>query len=426
MRPNVVAAVLLAGVLAIPAPSQGNRSVRPRTATVVITSAAPGEQVAFGSAMTRPFAAIPGHGLFVAVTRVVDSTARLELFRSGDGGLNWRRAAIVGAQSAGEGSLLVDGERLFLAWSGTGSRGFGSIFVQRFEPRDESFVGEPYELVSGSGAEDQYFSPDCECTADGTLVVMVGSHRNPPPPWTCGWSSGIFVLRPDAKEWQGPLQFNAGSYGLWGNLQAIGDVVHASYRTTIDAAAIGSRGYDVVKGAFTTDSERRVSASGSQVANSCVICADDRGGLSVIFVAGATEPGKGRLVVGYSPGTDQPFTVQPLVDDPSLIAGNENPTHFALSRGPGDQVTAVYSKASEQFAHLYTRIVAEGVPMTAEHRVVEGEPGRFRIVHGLRSTQVETGVIALGNGPTKDALGGVITLHGVLPSRVTMRRGRGE
>lgn len=392
----------------------------PRSATVAVAAA--GERVTFGRPPKRALAAMPGGELFVFVDRIEGDEHRLELHASTDGGLHWARLAEAPTPQARDGTMLVDGDRLFCAWAGQGSKQFASAFVQHFDPVARAFVGEPVELAVGTGAEDQYSPQDVERTDAGVLVLAVGSHRRPPAPWTTGRSTGLYLLRPESSEWDGPHQVNVASFGVWGDIQAVGEVVHSSYRTISQEPFIASRAFDVATGKFTTAIDRRVSAEGESISNSAITCVDGRGGVYVVFVRGDRIPGRGVVRIGYArPGSDE-FNAVDLFADPDLFAGNENPASFSLARGPGDEVTAVYSKRSEQNAHLYTRLLADGQPMGRERRVVAGEAGRFETVSGIRSTQFETGVVALTTGWSDHVRNRRIEVFGLLPARVTSLR----
>lgn len=429
MSPQPAVHSLLAITVVLAAlPAQEPRTARPTERTVRVVRGIEGERITLGSPVGHALAALPRFGHFVLVVRVVAERAQVELHRSGDGGLTWSRVAISPVPGAGDGALIADGERLFLAVTANGARGFSSVFVQHFDPATGAFVAEPYELAPGLGAEDQYFLPCCERTGGGALCVSVGTHRSPPAPWTGGWNTGLFVLRPDARTadvgWQGPMQLNAGWYGISGDLQVSGDLVYSSHRTSLGDAAIGIRGFDVGSDSFTSATDQRISSVGVPIANTCITCVDEGGGVGVIFVRGATEAGKGALVFAYAARTGKDFTSEDLTDDPPLLAGNENYAHFALTRGPGEAITAVYSKASEGFANLHTRLLVDGKPMREERRIAAGEAGAFQIVHGVRSSQHKTGILALASGGSSAAPHGEVILHGLLPARIVTPRRR--
>ena len=364
---------------------------------------------------------------FAGPGRTGDATSDLELWRSDDRGGSWRRAASTPTARDGEGALVPDGDDLACAWSALGDGKWSNVFVQRFEVAKDAWIGEPMQLTKASGDEDQYFTPDLARTANGTLVVAFGCHRAPPnPPWTGGWSTGMRALRAGAKDWSPVQQVNGDSYGVAGNVLARGDLVDFTYRHNPgwSTAVHGLRTFDADKGellppvAPITPTEPDAN---SHIANLGVLCSDGNGGRTLLHLVGNHSPGQGRLAVSFARG-DQPFRRVDLADDPPLHAGNENPAHYTLARGPGNQVWAYFGKASEQFANLWQCLLEDGVAVGAPRIVVKGEPQQFASLSGMRTDGVFCGLHVVVTSRLPKNRGGVVSVFGSWPSRTIWAR----
>ncbi|MFO1054820.1 MAG: hypothetical protein U1F36_21590 [Planctomycetota bacterium] len=411
-------------VVVLPSLYAQEASLHPRshlTASRVFTPPE-GESIAPLDATQSSLAALDDGRLFCVCGVARDKHRRVILLRSEDGGSTFAPIADLPGTDVLSATVVTDGGRLCLAWSSTGSKGFSSTFVQSFDPETARFVGDADEVAIGTSDQDSYAATDLERTADGTMVVAIANHGQATRPWTCSWSMGISMRRPGESRFDEPRQFNVGSFGVWGDLQAVGDVVHASYRTTCGSSAIGSRAFDVRSGQFTTEVDVPITAPSDTFPNTCITCVDGRGGVCVIYALAATAPGQGRLMLGHlAPGAEE-FNSVRIATDAAIVSGNVNPRHFSLARGPGSDVTAVWSKADDGFADLYTRLVSDGEPMGPERRIVAGQKGRFARVVGVRSTQIGSTLIAVTTGVTVEEPRGFVELVGILPAHVARSR----
>jgi hypothetical protein len=407
-----------------PPPARGQRLIEVTRATAFenLSTSASGQN---GAAPARNGA------LFVPIVRtrfagpvdgdrgaVVDS--ELELWRSDDGGLGWRRANVAPTNGDGNAALIPDGELLACLWSAADGQTFSSVFWQRYDPRTDQWVGSPTSIAAGTSGSDQYHASDLARTDGGALVAVIGNHADPKAPvWNCSWSTGMRWLAADASEWGPLVQVNVNSYGCCATAMARGERVDISYRTCPAEAVHGLRTVDGRTGRFEQDTDENAGnepAADAYIANVGVLCHDATGGRSLLHLLASRSPGKGRLVVSWSrQGTSGRTTT--IADDPVLVAGNENPQHFTLARGPGNQVFAYFSKQSEGFAHLWQCVVEEGVPVGEARRVASGEEGAFVNLAGMRSSGVFSGlhVVALGRGGKSG--GGVVSVFGSWPAR---------
>ena len=356
-----------------------------------------------------------------------DASSDLELWRSDDRGAVWQRAASVPTLGDSDGALVPDGENLACAWSANAGGKWTNVYAQRFDVEKNEWIGAPEQLTKASGDEDQYFTPDLARTANGALVVSIGSHRSPPnPPWSGGWSTGMRVQAARGAEWSPLRQVNGDSYGVAGNLLARGDCVDFTYRHNPgwSTAVHGLRTFDAAKrelldaGAPITTAEPGENA---HIANLGIFCSDGSGGRTLLHLLGNHSPGQGRLAVTFARG-DQPFRTVDLVEDPPLHAGNENPTHYTLARGPGNQVWAYFGKASEQFANLWQCMLEDGVAVSAPRVVVKGEPQQFALLSGMRTDGVFCGLHVVVTARLPKNRGGVVSVFGSWPSRTIWAR----
>lgn len=432
MHPSRSAAFVLAASLAAqapPAPALRGQGL------VEITRAAADEYV--GASATFQHGACPTRSgaLFVLVVRskfagpgrTGAATSDLELWRADERGAAWRRVAVTPTARDSDGSIAPDGDGLVCAWSAFGDGPWSDVHVQRYDVAKDAWIGEPVRLTRATGDEDQYFTPDLVRTANGTLVVAFGCHRSPPnPPWTSGWSTGLRVLRAGATEWSPVVQANGDSYGVAGNLLVRGDLVDCTFRHNPgwSTAVHGLRTFDAAEGELLGAGASITTAepdANSHIANVGVLCSDGSGGRTLLHLRGNHAPGHGRLAVSFARG-EQPFRTVDLVDDPPLHAGNENPAHFTLARGPGNQVWAYFGKASEQFANLWQCLLEDGAAVGAPRLVVKGEPQQFATLGGMRTDGVFCGLHVVVTSRLPRNRGGIVSVFGSWPSRTIWTR----
>jgi hypothetical protein len=377
----------------------------------------------------RPFqhGAVPARNgaLFVLVGRMkIKEPCDLELWRSDDGGETWRCAASTSTEDDVDGTLVVDGDGIACAWTANDNRDWSAVYWQRYDVQQDRWIGEPTPLIK---EDNHYTCYDMARTNSGAIVVAIGSHRSPPKPtWRTGWSTGMRWLRPGDEQWQPLVQVNVAIYAVCTNLISRGDLVDFTYRTNPRAAVHGVRTFDCAKGVFAQDAEERAMvepAKGAHVTNMGVLCADDTGGRTLLHVLGDGKPGAGRLVVSFGRPGDEWKTVD-LADDPPLCAGNENPAHFALARGPGDQVFAYFSKQSEDFSQLWQCVIESGVPATEPRVVASGVAGEFATLCGMRDSSCHSGLHVVIRGATPEHPGGVVSVYGTWPARTVWTAAR--
>lgn len=408
-----------------PPPKRGQRLVE-------ITRAAAGEYVG-GMASTQNGAAPTRSGaLFVPIVRAADVAgvdrlhdrrrSDLELWRSDDGGLSWRKAASTPTDNDCNGVVVPDGELLSVLWCATGATTFGSVFWQRYDPRTDGWIGAPVLLAAGASNDDQFAPSDLVRTPAGALVAVFGNRATArAPAWNCSWSTGMRWLAAGAEPgaWAEMVQVNVFSYGCAASAMGRGELVDISYRTNPNQAIHGLRTFDASKGTFVQESDQNVGPEPGPeqfVANIGVLCVDGTGGRSLLHLLGDHEPGKGRLAVSWSrPG--EPLRTTTIAEDPVLKAGNENPQHFTLARGPGNQVFAYFSKQGEDFANLWQCVVEEGRPMGEAKVVARGAAKAFAIVSGMRCSEVFSGLHVVTTARAEPTSGGVVSVFGSWPAR---------
>lgn len=429
-RPGCIVALLgavVAPAQVVPAPPlRGQR-------LVTVTSALANEYVGCSSAAQNGLTPARDGSLFVLVVRTVyqgadrtgASTSDLELWSSTDGGASWSRAGATATRGDADGALAATADGLAVAWTASDGESWSSVWFQRFDVATGTWVGKPERLARGSGREDQYFCSDIGCTASGALVVAIGSHRSPPAPWTCGWSTGMRWLAPGAKGWSDLAQANNEFYGVMGNLIVRGDQVDFTYRTNPGwgTAVHGVRAFDTKTGAFVAATENVTNAAGesSSIANTGILVADDAGGRTLLHVLAADQPGRGRLAVSFARPGEGWKTVD-VADDPPLAAGNLNPTHFTLARGPGNQVFAYFAKLSESFANLWQCTIEDGAVAAPPKIVARGEEGSFLTVSGMRASGCFSGLHVATLARTAQQPGGVVSVFGSWPAKTVWAR----
>ena len=423
--PLSLAVSLLPLVAQEPPPKRGQRLVE-------ITRAAARESVG-GMAPTQNGAAPTRNGaLFVPIVRVTNVAgvdrlhdsrrSDLELWRSDDGGSSWRKTASTSTDNDSNGVVVPDGEHLSVLWSAVGSATFGSVFWQRYDPRTDRWLGEPVLLAAGVSDDDQCAPSDLVRTPAGALVAVFGNRSTVrAPAWNCSWSTGMRLLAAGAAPtaWSEMVQVNVASYGCAASAMGRGELVDITYRTCPNEAIHGLRTVDATKGTFVQDRDENVGPEPGPeqfVANIGVLCVDGTGGRSLLHLLGSHGAGKGRLAVSWSrPG--EPLRTTTIAEDPVLHAGNENPQHFTLARGPGNQVFAYFSKQSEDFANLWQCVVEEGRPMGEAKVVARGDAKAFVTISGMRSSEVFSGLHVVTTARTEKAPGGVVSVFGSWPAR---------
>lgn len=423
---GALAVAAVATAQAVPAPPlRGQR-------LVTVTTAAANEYVGCGAVHNGLSPARDG-SLFVLVTRTVfagadrtgAATSDLELWRSTDGGGSWARAASTSTRGDSDGALVATDDGMAVTWTATDGESWSSVWFQRFDVASGKWVGGPERLARGRGEEDQYFCSDIGCTASGALVVALGSHRSPPAPWTCGWSTGMRWLASGAASWSDLVQVNGEYYGVMGNLIVRGDQVDFTYRTNPgwSDAVHGVRAFDAKTGAFVaaTETVPIAAAENSSIANTGILVADDAGGRTLLHVLAGEQPGHGRLAVSFARPGEAWKTVD-VADDPPLAAGNLNPTHFTLARGPGNQVFAYFAKLVESYANLWQCTIEDGALASPPKVVARGEAGSFLTVDGMRASGCFSGLHVATTSRTAQQPGGVVSVFGSWPARTVWAR----
>jgi hypothetical protein len=378
-------------------------------------------------------------GLFVAVTRtrfhgfaasggvnVVDSD--LELWRSDDGGLTWCKATSMATTGDGDAAIVPDGDLLACAWTASEGKAGSSVFFQRFDPKAKAWLGAPVQLADGISSDDQYSCSDLARAADGSLVVAIGNNAQPrQPAWTCPWSTGMSWLPQGKGDWKPVQQVNVNFYGCCASLTSEGDLVHFTYRTNPGEAIHGLRTFDCKRGEFLQareDNAGNEPTPDNLIANVGVFCADGAGGRTLLHLVGPHQPGKGALAVSYAANGGDATRTTRLAEDPPLHAGNENPVHYSLARGPGRQVFAYFSKQDEKFSKLWQCVVEEGQPIAPPKVVAEGDENAFLQVSGMRVGEVFCGLHMATLSRNEKAPGGVVSVFGSWPSRAVWTKAR--
>lgn len=357
--------------------------------------------------------------------------ATAELWRSPDG-MRWEKGAVLPGTNSGSVAIVADptAPRLHALWAAASKEGFGEPWYQAYDLATSKWEGEPVRLAEATAAEDQYFPIDLERAQDGTLVAAFGSHRAPKgKAWNCGWSMAVRARRANEAKWSDTLQANVASYGIGGGLWSLGTRVEGSYRTCPFDAIVGMRTFDTKTLAFVQAEDQNVSGplEGSLgIANSSVNCVDTLGGRYVLHVVGDLGPGQGRLRLAYAAPESEAFTCFDLVEDPPLVRGNESYGHFALARGPGNQVLAFYGRAEESFARLHQRVLDAGETIGAAKVVAEGKERAFASLSGNEQATLRPGVQLVATRAGEGFGGGSVVVYGVLPSPAAPRKASAE
>jgi hypothetical protein len=346
--------------------------------------------------------------------------ADLEVWRAVDGGARWRRVAVTPTRGDADGAIARDGDLLAVCWTASNGKAWGDAWFQRFDPAREAWLGEPERLTDATDAEDQYFCTDLARAGDGSLVAVIGCHRSPPAPaWNCGWSTGVRILPQGRGAWTPIEQANDASYGVCGNALARGDVVDLTFRTCPSDAVHGLRRVAATKGRLAEPTPPITPPDPGEddaVANVGILCGDDVGGRTLLFLRGNRSAGKGRLSVAFDRG-DGAFAVRDLADDPALVAGNETNASFTLARGPGNLVHAVFTKASDGGAELWHATLADGEVVQAPRVVAKGAAKSFAGLNGMREPVASSSLRAVVVSRAEDEPGGVVRAFGSWPIR---------
>lgn len=353
--------------------------------------------------------------------------ARAELWRSADG-MQWQKGIDLPRTGSGSVSIVADPNTpvLHVLWSSATDKGWGEPWYQAYDLDAAKWVGAAARLAEASADDDQYFPIDLELASDGTLVAAFGSHRSPRgKAWNCGWSMAVRAKPAKGDAWTDTMQMNVASYGIGGGLWSVGTRVEASYRTCPFDAVIGMRTFDTAKLAFVQTEDQNVSGALENnlgIANSSVNCVDALGARYVLHVVGDRTAGQGRLRLAYSAPESEAWTAFDLVEDPPLVRGNESYSHFALARGPGNQVLAFYGRAEESFAKLHLRVLDGGEAIGEAKVVAEGKERAFASITGNEQAVLRPGVQLVATRSGEAFGGGAIAVYGVLPSPVPPRR----
>lgn len=396
-----------------------------------VTRAAAGETVGVPRTTQHGLAGMRDGSVHAAIlrSRANGTETDLELWCCAAGTRQWQQIGAAPTLGDDVGAIVVDGDLLAVAWSARGTGTWYSVYAQRFDPAKRTWIGEPALLAKGTGEEDQYAVPDLERVRSGALVCVFGTHRSPVGAWTSGWSTGMCWLAPGARAWTDPVQVNTHMYGCAGTLAALGDSIDIVFRTNPDTARLGLRTFDAVRGAFTADKDllaTEPTPDGEWIANTPAMAIDALGGCTILLQVGALDAlgsspnERGRLVLAYAPpggGAGRQFTSTLLCEDPTLHGGNENPHHFALVRGPANQLHAYFAKAGDDFASLWHCAIVEGKPVGAPRRIGEGQPHAFATICGMRCAQSFSTVHAIVAGYPTDAAGGIVRAVGRWPAR---------
>ncbi|MBL8752064.1 MAG: hypothetical protein JNK15_02080 [Planctomycetes bacterium] len=403
---------------------------------VEVTRAGPNQFVSNMRSTQNGLCPTRSGGLFVVLARTTLSApigapgassvgSDLELWRSDDGG-KWVLATSMPTRNDGDAAIVPDGDLLACAWTAGEGKTFGSVYFQRYDPKAKEWLGQPELLVGGVSPVDQYYCSDMARASDGSLVVAVGNNSTAQAPvWNCSWSTGMRWLPQGKGEWRLLVQVNKHPYGCCASLAANGDTVDITYRCNPNESIHGLRTFDCRGGAFLQSPEDNAAIEPGErfVANVGVLCMDAGGSRTLLHVVGDKEPGRGELAVSFAGGRNKPRTTR-IAEDPPLQAGNENPVHFTLARGPANQVFAYFSKLDEKFAKLWQCVVEDGQPIAAAKVVAEGDENAFQQLCGMRVSEVFCGMHVATLGRTAKVPGGVVSVFGTWPARAIWSKAR--
>lgn len=342
--------------------------------------------------------------------KTTQASRSMWLARSADAGSTWQTVVEVPfawSESAGLVGRPQD-PNLYLACGGglPGDRWMSAMFAA-YDVRTGSWHPPTY-LQKATGEHDQYHVWDLAAAADGTLAATIGTRAAPPPPWPGPWSSGVQYLRPGATEWTTPMPLYAGRNVVWPQAQWVGSEVRFSLRTQVssppvpihpallmvDADAAGAPGRATELTPIAGPDQR-----GSFTAHSLVMAA--HGGCSVLYTAYGVGNLQSALELAYVPPTSREPRQAParrieVCVDASMPAGEVAHENFALVRGPGSHVIAIYSLFSERHRALYRRTFDQGEPLEPPREIARSElAGAFARITAMRDERFATRVEAL-------------------------------
>ncbi|MCA8978146.1 MAG: hypothetical protein KDC98_25690 [Planctomycetes bacterium] len=364
---------------------------------------------------------------------------QLLMLCSTDGGATWQRRSRTPMPWSTFGALCgaPGSDVLHVAWTTrlAGSE-FSSAVYQRFDAEQGAWLGEPEVLQTGKGAENQFGIGDFARAADGTLLVLVTTHRRPGAPWPSGWSTGLMLRQPGADSFAEPLVVNTSTFGVWANLQVRGGRAHASFRSSPMHSIIAYRSLDLTAGRWLEDEAPEISVgpdTGRTVANASSLLVGPDDHRTVVYPAARQQAGalrgpggadngangNGCLLIAFADGSGS-WRTTTLIEDPGLESGNIGHENFVLTPGPGHQVIALYSRFDEQHRVLYRRVIERGEPIGREEVVQRAElDGAFARLSAVRDARLLTRVQALvgGIGPGAELGVRAVLGRGRLPTR---------
>ncbi|MBK8098168.1 MAG: hypothetical protein IPK26_13735 [Planctomycetes bacterium] len=382
------------------------------SAQVTITAASPGNLVRIMEPWRQSLVAMPD-GSLLAMVFESDGTVtgqNLRLYRSYDSGTSWLGIADTPTIADGRGAIAAgtDCQTLHATWYALDTGAFANLYHQAFDLVTATWIGAPTVLLAGTNANDQYYATDIAITSRGAIGVAFHTHRTPTTAGLTAWSGGLLVKRPSDPSFQGPFRWNTDTYGLNASMHAIGETLHATFRTNTGGYGIRYRAFDTTTLAFATAADVPVYAL--QATNSSVLTADGDGNLYALFSRGGSAAGSGELQLGYAAaGNYGTWTTQLVTSDPDLLGGNTTHTHFALARGEGNTVFALYSKRTlEQHQNLWLTIFANGQPVSPEVQILAGAgPDQFATLNGMRDSHDHNDLLAVAGGLPASAAGGI-------------------
>jgi hypothetical protein len=262
---------------------------------------------------------------------------------------------------------------------------------------------------------------DLEVTPRGTVVAAYSTHRAPPPSWNGNWATGLRVRKRGQSAWSQTYQLNTGVTGVSANLLAIGETVHACYRSAFGGYGIFYRAFDTAALQFTTPADVPVGPNGNQnlyASNTCVLARDSLENLYVMYATGLGTPGSGAIHVAYAAaGNYTSWTQSPLAGDPPLAWGNNSYWNYAFAWTGGQVVAAFHAKAAEAHTKLYRRFYVGGRPVGPDVTFATStETDRFKFLAGYRSTQAVTPHLLAIGGASSSAPQGHVSLYADRPA----------
>lgn len=356
---------------------------------------------------------------------------RLWLLRSRDNGNTWVTVADTPTDGDGRGSLVADADCgvLHVAWYAEQGTAIYSSFYQAFDITTSNWIGTPTVLLQATNSNDQYYVTDIERTAQGTIAIAFHAHRAPTIGGLNAWAAGLMVKRRGDGAFQGPYRINTDLYGINASLQAVGEVLHASFRTNTGLYGIRYRAFDSSTLQFVTAADIPLlgGTQGTMLATNTTCTARDLSdNVYVLYSTGGTTPGQGAIQLAFTQaGNYSTFTTQVVAADPDLLAGNVTYTHFTLCRGEGDQILAIYSKRTgEQHQNLYMRVYAGGVALTPELPLaVSPEAETFAVLGGMRGDAVHSSPMLVTGGTPVSQPGGLVQFFGLSNAARTVEFG---